>query len=380
VAAREDSGADLGAGPVVGDRYELGPLLGVGGMARVHAATDTLLARRVAVKIFRVDADPSHACRIENEMRVLASVAHPGLVSVFDAGTWTASADSVPVPFLVMELVDGQTLAQCCVDGQLPVEHVVEIGAALADALSCVHARGIVHRDVKPANILLNGDGRAKLADFGIARLVDGARHTQIGMTVGTAAYLSPEQVKGLDVGPASDVYSLGLVLLEAVSGRREYAGNDVETALARLQRRPEVPEHLPLALRDLLESMTASQPGDRPTAAEVAARLIALRDLAPLVAATPAQPSTRALTRVVPLSDVNTSHRASGSVLSQLARDAARNRYVVDALMLLTLLLAGVVLLASTVGDSPDQPAPARQPDSQLERDLAELREAVRP
>jgi serine/threonine protein kinase len=378
VASREDSRADVGAGPTIGGRYELGPLLGVGGMARVHAATDIVLGRRVAVKMFRVDADPRGASRIENEMRVLASLAHPGLVSVFDAGTWT-SADSVSGPFIVMELVDGPTLAKCCVDGQLPVERVVEVGAALADALACVHACGIVHRDIKPANILLNGDGRPKLTDFGIARLVDSARHTQTGMTVGTAAYLSPEQVKGLDVGPATDVYSLGLVLLEALSGRREYPGNDVETALARLQRRPRIPEHLPQALRELLDSMTAAVPDERPTATEVAVRLRGLRGQAPPVTPAAAQVHTLVPTRALPAADVDAAPPGNGSVLREVVADVLRNRYLAAAVILLSTLLAFVMLLVS-VDDSAGDPAPAPQPGSQLERDLAELREAVRP
>ena len=148
------------------------------------------------------------------------------------------------------------------------------IGARLADALAHVHASGIIHRDLKPANVLLGADGRPRLADFGIARALDGTAVTGTGYVVGTAAYLAPEQVRGEWVGPAADVYALGLVLLEALTGRREYPGALVESATARLHRPPGIPESLPSCLRTALHAMTALEPAVRPTASEVAALL----------------------------------------------------------------------------------------------------------
>jgi hypothetical protein len=144
----------------------------------------------------------------------------------------------------------------------------------LADALAHVHRGGIVHRDLKPANVLLDPDGRPRLTDFGIARALDGTAVTGTGFVVGTAAYLAPEQVRGERVGPEADVYALGLVLLEALTGRREYPGALVESATARLHRPPAVPPHLPDALSTALHAMTARDPAARPTAAQVAALL----------------------------------------------------------------------------------------------------------
>ncbi len=181
-----------------------------------------------------------------------------------------------------MELVDGTTLARVLDDGPLDRQRTAAIGTQLAGALAYVHERGVVHRDIKPANVLMGGRGCdvAKLTDFGVARLIDSTRLTVHGTTLGTANYLSPEQTTGGDVGPASDVYSLALVLLECLTGQVAYPGYGVEAALARLHRPPTVPAWLDPAWRDLLAAMTAFDAADRPGAAEVAGRLGALTAL----------------------------------------------------------------------------------------------------
>ena len=241
---------------LVAGRYELGAVLGTGGMARVYRAHDLLLERDVAVKLFRDDLDEDAQTRAEAEMRTLADLHHPSLVAMYDAGTWEGC------PYLVMELIDGPTLTA---EADLRV-----VGAEIAGALAYVHARGVIHRDVKPANILLSPSG-AKLTDFGIARVIDGARHTGTGLTVGTAPFLAPEQVTGDPVTPATDIYALGLVLLELLTGVREYVGAPVEAALARLHRTPHIPAELGEPWPGLLAAMTARVPSMRPTAAEVA-------------------------------------------------------------------------------------------------------------
>ena len=224
----------------VGGRYRLEQLVGRGGSAEVWAAEDEALGRRVALKLVTATGGED-AGRVGDEARLLARLSHPGLVPVYDAGT-----DEAGRPWVVMELVLGETLADAVARGPLSPERTAEVGRVLAEALAHVHGEGLVHRDVKPANVLLGRDGRVRLTDFGIARLVDAARVTSTGMMVGTASYLAPEQVAGEPVGPPADVYALGLVLLECLTGQREYAGSTVEVALARLQRPPQVPPALP--------------------------------------------------------------------------------------------------------------------------------------
>ena len=211
-----------GATRRIADRYLLGERLGAGGMAVVYRATDEVLGREVAVKLFGAVVDADHPERIETEMRTIASLSHPGLVSVHDAGTYQQPGGEAQA-FLVMELIDGPTLAECTTPDPLGPDRVREIGACIADAIAYMHSRGVVHRDIKPANIILDAAGNPHLTDFGVARTLGADRHTATGMTIGTAAYLSPEQVTGGELTPAVDIYALGLTLLEAMTGRREY-------------------------------------------------------------------------------------------------------------------------------------------------------------
>ncbi|WP_245887474.1 serine/threonine-protein kinase [Umezawaea tangerina] len=254
--------------PLAG-RYRLGEVIGVGGVATVYRAWDTRLHRQVAIKLCAAHGDLANARRFDNEVRTLAGLHHPGLVSVHDAGT---SPDGRP--FVVLRLVEGRTLRDRMADGPLPVDEVRSVGAAVADALSYVHARGVVHRDVKPSNILLDEDGVPYLADFGLAHSVGSTRLTRTGLLVGTAAYIAPEQVRGADVDSPADVYALGLVLLECLTGRFEYTGSDVEAIVARLHRAPVIPDDLPADLARLLALMTEQSPGDRPGARQCAEAL----------------------------------------------------------------------------------------------------------
>ncbi|HWI42012.1 MAG TPA: serine/threonine-protein kinase [Nocardioides sp.] len=260
----------MSAAEPLGGRYRLGEVIGRGGMSEVLRAEDLKLHRQVAVKVLHDSAtDERDRERFFAEARTLAMLSHAGLVTVYDAGLGDHER-----PFLVMELVEGQTLGEQLASGPLLVEEVASVGAQVADALAYVHDHGIVHRDVKPGNILGSGPG-VKLADFGIARLVEQAtRHTRTGFSIGTAAYLAPEQVRGEDVTGAADVYALGLVLLESLTGRREYPGLPTEAALARLTRMPTVPAGLPAPWPALLTRMLRTEPAERPSAAEVARAL----------------------------------------------------------------------------------------------------------
>ncbi|HVW80831.1 MAG TPA: serine/threonine-protein kinase [Mycobacteriales bacterium] len=250
-------------------RYRVEVLLGSGAVAEVYRAFDERLHRDVAIKLFRADV-ADELRRHEAEMRTLARLDHPSLVTVLDAG----EDDQTGRPYLVMTLVEGPTLAEELRYGALPSDRVAEIGTALADALSYVHSQGLIHRDVKPANVLISSDGRVHLADFGIARLVDASHVTTAGEVVGTPAYFAPEQVTGEPVGPPADVYALGLILLECLTGHREYDGPPLEAAMARVTRPPTVPASLPVAWRDLLGGMLARLPAGRLSAAQVSDRL----------------------------------------------------------------------------------------------------------
>jgi eukaryotic-like serine/threonine-protein kinase len=256
---------------IVDGRYRLGPRLGRGGMADVFEAWDERLERKVAIKRYRDAPIGVGLRRFMSEAELLGRLSHPGLLTVFDV-----SFDGER-PFLVLRLATGGSLADRLATGSLLATRVAEIGAAVAEVLTYIHARGIVHRDVKPSNLLFDDEGECYLADFGIATTVGAEHITEANEFVGTAAYLAPEQVEDPSPGAAADVYALGLVLLECMTGHPEYSGNDVEMAVARLHRPPRIPSTLGSEWQAVLSAMTATDAADRPDAEQCVSLLRAL-------------------------------------------------------------------------------------------------------
>jgi len=257
---------------VLGGRYVLTEVLGTGGMARVWRAHDQVLGREVAVKMLgqQFAAEPGFAARFEREARLAASVSHPRLVTVFDSGI------DCGTPFLVMELVTGRTLRQVLDEtGPLPTWQAVAIAAGVCEGLAAAHAAGLVHRDIKPANVMLADQG-VKILDFGIARADGTTAGTATGAVLGTPAYLSPEQAAGHAAGPASDLYSLGCVLFEMLTGSPPFtAESQVALAYRQVHDDPGPPSArrpgLPASLDQLTVQLLAKDPAARPASAAVA-------------------------------------------------------------------------------------------------------------
>ncbi len=253
-------------GSVLGGRYRLVELLGQGGMATIYRARDGQLDRDVAVKLLRPEfgRDPDFLARFRDEARAAASLSHPNIVAVFDFG------EDASGPYIVMELVDGQDLASILREnGPLPPRQAARVSAEVAKALQAAHVHGIVHRDVKPSNILVGRDGRVKVADFGIARAVNEAQLTLPGVTMGSVHYFSPEQARGEPATTASDIYSLGIVLFECLTGQRPFSGDGAAAiALARLTTTPPRPSALrpgvPVELDQIVQRAMALDPADR--------------------------------------------------------------------------------------------------------------------
>jgi len=254
-------------------RYRVERELGHGGMATVYLAHDEELERPVAVKVLpeHLAGDDAFRARFVREARLAGRLSHPNVVRVYDAG----EADGRP--FIVMEYVPGASLADT---GPLPVPRVVDLGTQACAGLQHAHDAGLVHRDVKPANLLVRDDGVLKIADFGIARAAESTRHTQAGMLLGTAAYLAPEQIAGEDATAASDLYSLGAVLYELLAGRPPYSFSSLGELAAKQAEgivepvadvAPDVPREVEAAVMHAL----ARDPGFRPaSAAELAQEL----------------------------------------------------------------------------------------------------------
>ena len=263
-------------GTTLSGRYSLTERIAVGGMGEVWAATDTVLGRTVAVKLLHpgLSQESDLVERFRAEARHTASLHHPNIATVFDYGEDDGTA------YLVMELVVGQPLSQIIAErAPLSAPETASILAQAATALEAAHQGGVIHRDVKPANILITPDGTAKLTDFGISRAIDAVPLTQTGQVLGTAQYLSPEQALGQSATTSSDIYSLGVVGYEMLTGERPFdSGSAVATALAHVnQPAPLLPDTVPTGVRDVINAALAKDPADRPASAAALARALGM-------------------------------------------------------------------------------------------------------
>src|SRR5437763_1256051 len=253
-------------GETIAGRYEVEELVGRGGMSSVYKARDRLLERHVALKILhdQYSADQEFVERFKREARAVARLSHPNIVTVIDRG------EDEGHQFIVFEYIDGENLKELIVrNGRLSVNDALELGLQVARALAFAHDQGLVHRDVKPQNVLLNGDGRAKVTDFGIARSLDVDGFTQAGTVLGTSDYIAPEQASGQSVDSQTDVYSLGVVLYELLAGDVPFRGESfVAVALKHVNEPPpnllEVRRDVPRRLAEAIDRALEKDPKRR--------------------------------------------------------------------------------------------------------------------
>jgi eukaryotic-like serine/threonine-protein kinase len=361
---------------IIGDRYQLGRVIGRGGMATIHEATDLRLERPVAVKLLRPEAaaDADLADRFRREALAATVLRHPNIVACLDTGTDEGQ------PYLVMDLVDGEDLAaRLKRGGRLAPPHAARIGLDVARALGVAHTRGIVHRDVKPGNILLAADGRAMVSDFGIARLAADAEAAKPGTTLGSVHYFSPEQARGATTTPASDVYGLGLVLYEALTGSRAFSGDTTDAiALARIGApppsprsvRPEVPPDLDALVRKALAPEPADRyPNGNGMAAALEAAISATDDSSPTtIVATPVVAGESPASKRSADRAARTAARARPRTTATPTPSGSRRRSpptgVLVALLALLGIAGGAMVVAALPGN--DGPIVSESPASQ--------------
>jgi eukaryotic-like serine/threonine-protein kinase len=383
---RGSSRAGFGPPTWIAERYELGDVVGRGGMGEVRAATDVRLHRKVAVKLLRADLAEIDEVRsrFEGEARAAAALVHPNVVAVFDAG------EEDGAPYIVMELLPGRTLADELAGGPLSTPEVYDLAVSLLGALEAAHHAGIVHRDVKPGNVLRAAGGAWKVADFGIAKVAEAAGDlTMTGMTIGTPAYLAPERIGGEPATPATDLYATGVVLYEALTGRKPFV-SDNSMALAERIRAGRAP-----ALRELVPDVepTLEHVIDRAMATDPRRRFARAADMRRALG-----DSTVRVRYEAPAPNDQTEPRPVASAtrtlaLSTSARPGRRERRarrwwlaLPAAAAVAALVAVGIFVVQreSSSSSSPSSPAtstpgqsgPTLPPD--LDRALEQLREAV--
>ena len=338
--------------PSTTSRYVRRHRIATGGMGEVWLAHDEVLHRDVAVKYLKREYadDEGFRARFLQEARTAASLHHPGIATVFDFGE---SEVEEGLPYLVMEYVDGRTLSQLIAEGPLEPERARDLIHQAASALAEAHSRGLVHRDLKPANLMVTGDDIVKITDFGIARAADGLALTETGQLLGTPSYISPEQANGRTATPASDVYALGVVLFECLTGERPYRGDTpVVIALAHLREPiPDLPPDVPAGLAAVTRQAMAKDPAERfPDARALAAALGSL-------AAEPTLLLTAPVTAPVATAAAGP---GEGTSVARILHD--RRPLVVAAALALLFLVVVVVAALSPDGSGSDR-TPAASP-----------------
>jgi len=307
------------SGLTFGGRYQLSSRVAIGGMGEVWQATDLVIGRTVAIKILKDEylGDPGFLERFRAEARHAALVNHEGIANVFDYGEEDGSA------YLVMELVPGEALSQILErERVLSSDRVLDIVAQTAMALQAAHAAGLVHRDIKPGNLLITPDGRVKITDFGIARIADQVPLTATGQVMGTVQYLSPEQASGHAASPSTDIYSLGIVAYEALAGRRPFTGeSQVAIAMAQINETPpELPVTISEPVRNLVYASIAKNPADRPASAAHLARAAQSLRRGDVAAAATAVPAVLGSGSLAAAAGANYGQTAATRVLSSTA------------------------------------------------------------
>lgn len=342
----------LDSGRVIGNRYTLRSPIASGGMGDVWEATDGVLDREVAVKILRTGggpADEGFTERFRDEAKHAAALSHPNIAAVYDYGE-----EDDGTAYLVMERVPGEPLTELIRTHRLSAEQARWILGQAALALAAAHATGLVHRDVKPGNIIVTPEGAAKLTDFGISRAGEGKGHTLTGEVLGTPDYISPEQALGEPATPASDLYSLGIVAQEMLSGAKPFdMGTPVATALAHVNDEPPpLPETVPADLRAVVAACLAKNPADRPgSALEVAHRLGMPTDpVAPIVAVAATTVRLASVTPETPRWTTRAEARGN-EPRPREAHDPRRRRRLLA--LLAALALAVLVIIAILVGNA---------------------------